>query len=414
MIPPILKTRVNVPFFRPTIGEEEVNEVAAVLRSGWLTAGPVVKQFETAFAAAVGAEHALAVNSATAALHLALEALGTGPGHAVLVPTLTFAATAGVVHHIGAVPILVDCEPATLNIDLQDAAAKIEQVRNGTIGANIPKGLDVVGIMPVHVGGLVSPVDAVREFARAHGLWVVEDAAHALPARWRPAPDSPWVTCGQNTADVTCFSFYANKTMTTGEGGMAVTARADLADRMRTMSLHGLSHDAWNRFGVGGAWDYEILSPGFKYNMTDIAAALGIHQLQRLETLRDARAEIAACYRHALREVTEIELPSEPDNHVHAWHLFAIRLHLNRLNIDRNEFISELQRLGVGCSVHWRPLHLHPYYRQTFAWDPAALPHATEAWTRLVSLPIFPSMTAADRHHVSETVKDVCARFRKG
>ncbi|HEX3724840.1 MAG TPA: DegT/DnrJ/EryC1/StrS aminotransferase family protein, partial [Pirellulales bacterium] len=268
---------LNVPFFRPSIHEAEIAEVVRCLRSGWLTTGPLAKRFETEFAAAVGAQHAVAVNSATAALHLAAEALQLAPDQAVLVPTMTFAATAEIVRYRGAVPILVDCEEATFNMDLQDAERKIEQAQAGSLAATGGRALKVVGIIPVHVSGLMMDMAAVRQFAERHGLWVVEDAAHAFPAAWRPSPESAWQRCGQGTSAVSCFSFYANKTITTGEGGMAVTDDPALADRMRMMSLHGLSHDAWNRYTKGGSWDYQIVAAGFKYNLTDIAAAIGVH-----------------------------------------------------------------------------------------------------------------------------------------
>ncbi len=245
---------MNVPFFRPDLNETEIAEVVDTLRSGWLTTGPKVKRFEEDLAAAVGATHAVALNSCTAALHLAVEALGLRAGQAVLVPTMTFAATAEVVRYAGAVPVLVDCDPVTLNMDLEDAERKVADLRAGRLPV---AAAEVVGIIPVHVGGLMMDMDRVADFARRHGLWIVEDAAHALPAAWRPGPDRPWQRCGEswrwNRGRVTCFSFYANKTITTGEGGMAVTADPALAERMRMMSLHGLSHDAWGRYTRAGA-----------------------------------------------------------------------------------------------------------------------------------------------------------------
>src|SRR5262249_19750649 len=255
---------------------EEEAEVLSVLRSGWVTTGPRVRQFEEAFAMSVSARYAVAVNSATAALHLAVEALGLGEGsqrRAVLVPTMTFAATAEIVRYMNAVPILVDCDPVTLNIDFADAERKITQAERGElsrIGV-----VDVVGIIPVHVGGAMLDLDEVRRFSAAHDLWVVEDAAHAFPAAWRRSADDEWTPCGSDTWSITCFSFYANKTITTGEGGMAVTSNRGLADRMRLMSLHGLSRDAWSRYSEFGSWDYQIVEPGYKYNLTDISAALG-------------------------------------------------------------------------------------------------------------------------------------------
>jgi dTDP-4-amino-4,6-dideoxygalactose transaminase len=448
------QVRRKVPFFRPAISEAEIEEVVDCLRTGWLTTGPRTKRFEGSFAEFVGAKHAVAVNSCTAALHLAVEALGLVPGQAVLVPTMTFAATAEVVRYQGAVPVLVDCDPVTLNMDLDDAERKVQDLRAGR--TPLEQDLKPVGIMPVHVGGLMMDMDAVGEFAARHGLWVVEDAAHALPAAYRPqrvatgdrrqsrvgrvfeahrevdamektvgledsahptgmgpagdgTPANPWRRCGENTAAVTCFSFYANKTITTGEGGMAVTDDEDLADRMRQMSLHGLSHDAWNRFSDSGSWDYRIVAPGYKYNLTDIASAIGIHQLERAEALRQEREMLACRFSEAFTDLEQIDLPPDPPHRIHSWHLYPIRLNLERLSLDRNEFIELLRDAGVGCSVHWRPLHLHPYY-ESFGWKPADLPTASAVWKRLISLPLFPGMTDDEQDLVITTVRDLCGR----
>ena len=391
---------MNVPFFRPELSEAEIAEVVAVLRSGWLTTGPRVKRFEEDLAAAVGAPHAVAVNSCTAALHLAVEALGLRQGQSVLVPTMTFAATAEIVRYAGAVPVLVDCDPVTLNMDLEDAERRIAKAE------------EPVGIIPVHVGGLMMDMDAVSDFARRHGLWVVEDAAHALPAAWR-RPDGSWQRSGEGTAAVTCFSFYANKTVVTGEGGMATTADPALAERMRMMSLHGLSNDAWGRFNKGGSWDYRILAPGFKYNLTDVAAALGIHQLARAEEMRQARERLARRYLEAFANLQELELPPFPEGRIHSWHLFPVRIRLEKLAIDRNGFIAELKEAGVGCSVHWRPLHLHPYYAETFGWRAEDLPAASAVWPRILTLPLFPAMTDVEHEHVVAVVQGICERHRR-
>ncbi|MCD4727884.1 MAG: DegT/DnrJ/EryC1/StrS family aminotransferase [Pirellulales bacterium] len=439
---------IQVPFFRPSITEAETDEVVSCLRSGWLTTGPRTKRFESEFARQVSGKHAVAVNSCTAALHLAVEALGLGPGQAVLVPTMTFASTAEVVRYQNAVPLLVDCDPATLNMDLDDAARKIEQLRAGN--TPLDPSLRVVGIIPVHVGGLMMDMDLVQAFAAEHGLWIVEDAAHSFPAAYRtsgqwsvasgqwsrvgkneqtvnpqspipnhqisnpqsliPNPSACWRRCGENTAAVSCFSFYANKTMTTGEGGMAVTDDEQLAARMRQMSLHGLSRDAWKRFAGNHAWDYKIVAPGYKYNMTDIAAAIGLHQLARAEENRLERQSIARFFRKELADIDQIELSPDPPDRVHSWHLFPIRLHLDRLSIERNAFIERLRELGVGCSVHWRPLHLHPYYEETFAWQPEHFPVASEQWPRLVSLPLFPGMREEEYCHVADAVRRLCQR----
>jgi len=405
-------SELKVPYFRPPITDQDVAAVAAVMRSGWLTSGPNVQRFETEFAEAVGAKHALALNSCTAALHLAVEALRLEPGQAVLVPTMTFAATAEVIRYMGALPVLVDCDPVTSHLDLQDAACKIESLRRGMLPSSLPRDSKIVGITPVHVGGLMVDVDAVNRFAKAHGLWSVEDSAHSFPAAWRSDANAPWQRCGANTATIGCFSFYANKTITTGEGGMAVTDDDAIADRMRLMALHGLSHDAWGRY-AGGPWDYRIVAPGFKYNLTDMAAALGLEQLRRAEALRAERETIARYYLEALADVEELELPPDGNNRVHSWHLFVIRLDLDRLSLNRNQVLDELKQHGVNCSVHWRPLHLHPYYQEQFGWRPEQLPKATALWERIVSLPIFPGMRDDEREHVVRTVKAVCARHAR-
>jgi perosamine synthetase len=403
----------DVPFFRPSIGQAEIDEVVDTLRSGWLTTGPKTKRFEDEFARAVGAPYAVALNSATAALHLAVEALGLRAGDAVLVPTMTFAATAEVVRYLGAHPILVDCDPVTLNMDFADAREKLRALAAGRLSARIPRDARVVGMIPVHVGGLMLDVRAAEALAAEHGLWVVEDAAHAFPASWRPSASSPWQRCGEGTSAISCFSFYANKTITTGEGGMATTADPTLADRMRLMSLHGLSQDAWRRYSGGSKWDYRIQAPGFKYNLTDVAAAIGLHQLARAEAMRVERERIAGRLARALAEVEELELPPTSSDRIHSWHLFPIRLRIDRLGIDRNAFIDSLKAAGVGCSVHWRPLHLHPYYEETFGWRPQDLPTATAAWERLVSLPIFPGMTDEEIARVTDTVRDLCRANRR-
>jgi perosamine synthetase len=401
---------IRVPFFRPSITHDEVRETLACLRSGWLTTGPRTKRFEEEFAAVVGARHAVALNSCTAALHLAVESLELGANQAVLVPTMTFAATAEVVRYLGAVPLLVDCDPITLNMDLADAQRKLDDLRASR--TSLDPELEVVGMIVVHVGGLMMDLQAVHDFAARHRLWVVEDAAHAFPAAWRPGPDGAWQRCGENSAAVTCFSFYANKTITTGEGGMAVTDDACLAERIRQMSLHGLSHDAWGRYAGSGPWDYRIVAPGYKYNMTDLAAALGICQLRRAESLRCQREELASRYLHELGDLEQLELPhSSPPDRIHAWHLFPIRLTGRPSRADRNAFFDILRSRGVGCSVHWRPLHLHPYYEQTFSWKPDQFPVATAEWERLISLPLFPGMSQPEHHHVVSTVRQICQSF---
>lgn len=402
--------KLNVPFLRPHLGEDEINEVVTTLKSGWLTSGPQVKKFEEEFATAVKAKYAVALNSCTAALHLAVDALGLEEGQGVLIPTMTFAATAEIILYKNAIPILVDCDPETFNMDLADAERKIEMFRTGKLPFSYDPEAEIVGIIPVHVGGFMMDMNAIRSFAEKHNLWIVEDAAHAFPAAWRSDKESEWEICGQNTAAVTCYSFYANKTITTGEGGMAVTDNKDLADRIRLMSLHGLSNDAWRRFSGTGAWDYRIIRPGYKYNLTDIAAAIGVHQLAKAESMRQEREDVARFYLEQMSDIDEIELPVWDDDRIHSWHLFPIRLKLEQLSIDRNTMMEELKKNGVGCSVHWRPLHLHPLYEE-LSWNLEDFPVATAVWERFISLPIFPAMTDAEISHVVEIVKELCSNY---
>lgn len=400
----------SVPFFRPDIRQAEIDEVVATLKSGWLTTGPRCQQFETSFAEAVGAKYAVAVNSCTAAMHLAVAVLDLRPGQAVLLPTMTFAATAEIVRYLGAIPILVDCHPETLNLDLEDVERKLVDLKQGRLPVDAD--LEPVGIIPVHVAGRMIDMAAVQDFAQRHGLWVVEDAAHAFPAAWRPDAEAPWQRCGEGTSAVSCYSFYANKTITTGEGGMATTDDEALASHMRSLSLHGLSNDAWGRYSAKGGWDYRILAAGFKYNLTDIAAAVGLHQLARAEEMRLERQEIAEIYLHAFSDLPEVELPPLDSNRLHSWHLFQIRLRAGAWAIDRDAFLMALRERQIGFSVHWRPLHLHPYYCDVFAWRPEHLPVATEVWQRTVSLPIFPGMQRREVDAVIEAVRDLAARHR--
>lgn len=381
-----------LPFHVPDLGQEEINAVVEVIRSGWLTTGAKARQFENEFAAMVGARHAVAVNSCTASLHLALEAIGVREGDEVIVPTMTFAATAEVVTYFRAKPVLVDCTENTLNIDPK----LIEE-------AITPR---TKAILPVHFAGHPCEMDEIHAIAKAHGLYVIEDAAHALPAWYRGKMVG-------SLSDITCFSFYATKNITTGEGGMVVTNDAGVASRIRTMSLHGLSRDAWNRYTAHGSWYYEILSPGFKYNLTDMAAALGIAQLQKCERFWKSRDRIAAWYNEGLRDVPEVALPAAQAHVQHAWHLYAIQLDLGRLRIGRNDFIERLQQAQVGSSVHFIPLHLHPYYRDTYGYCASDFPTANAAFQRLVSLPLYSKMTEQDVRRVISTVRDIIEETRQ-
>jgi perosamine synthetase len=397
-------TPLKVPFHRPDIGEEEIAEVVATLRSGWLTTGPKAKQFEGEFAAYVGAKHAVALNSATAALHLALESIGLRPGEAVLVPAMTFAATAEVVRYFNAKPLLIDCREEDLNIDCLHARI--------VAAAAKAHGEKLRAIIPVHYSGRVADMGGIRELAEEFGLTVIEDAAHCCPAFYRKNADQPW-KCVGSESNVACYSFYANKCITTGEGGMACTNEDALAERMRIMSLHGISKDAWKRFTSEGSWYYEIIAPGFKYNLTDIAAAIGIHQLRKADHFRKERERVATSYRQHLASVDEIILPAEDPNRIHSWHLFVIRFRLDRLIIDRARVISLLKEAGIGTSVHWMPLHMHPYYRNTYGYCPKDLPVSARLYSEIISLPIYPSMSEDDVGIVCDALTNIIARHRR-
>jgi perosamine synthetase len=384
--------REFISFHAPEIGDAEINSVVETLRSGWLTTGAKVKRFEADFARYVGCSHAVAVNSGTAALHLALDAIGIEQGDEVIVPTMTFTATAEVVLYFKARPVLVDCEPNTLNLDLN----KIEQ-------AITPK---TRAMIPVHMAGQPCAMDKILEIAKKHNLKVIEDAAHALPARYQGR------TVG-TIGDITCFSFYATKTITTGEGGMATTEDPQWAERMRVMSLHGISHDAWKRYTKEGSWYYEVIYPGFKYNLTDLAAAMGIEQLKKCDQFYESRKRIARSYDEAFADLPEIRIPLSANNGQHAWHLYIIQLQTERLKIDRAQFIKALTDHNIGTSVHFIPLHLHPFYRDTFGYQPTDFPQATAVFERIVSLPIYPKMTEKNVEHVIRTVRKLAEEHRR-
>lgn len=382
-----------LPFALPEIGEEEIAEVVDTLRSGWVTTGPKARKFEEAFGAFLGEPglHCIAVNSATAGLHLALEALGIGPGDEVITTTHTFTATAEVVRYLGADVKLVDIDPATLNIDLAQLEAAIT-----------PK---TKAIMPVHYAGLAVDMDAVQAIARRHGVKVVEDAAHALPTTWRGK------LIGLHESDAIVFSFYANKTMTTGEGGMLVTRSAELAARAKVMRLHGINRDAFDRFTAKvPSWYYEIVAPGFKYNLTDIAAALGLHQLQRIEGFQHKREHLAQRFDAALADLPLV-LPPRPVHagDRHSWHLYVVRLK-DEAGITRDQLIEQLFADGIGVSVHYIPLHLHPYWRDRYGLKAEQFPHSQLAYERMVSLPLYTRMTDADVDRVVASVRKAFGR----
>jgi perosamine synthetase len=381
-----------LPYHLPDIGEDDIASVVDTLRSGWITTGPKAKRFEEEFARYVGAKYAIAVNSCTAAMHLALDAIGLKEDDEVIVPAMTFAATAEVVRYFRAKPVLADCDPVSLNIDLSHA----ERLVTGRTRA----------IMPVHFAGLPCDMDPLMKMASRHGLKVITDAAHALPSRYRGKMIG-------FLGDLTCFSFYATKTVTTAEGGMITTENGEWAERMRIMSLHGISKDAWKRYTSEGSWYYEIVQPGFKYNMPDLAAALGVTQLAKCDSFLKARESIAARYNRAFGAIPELETPPVPEWAGHSWHLYVLKLNTGRLTIGRDEFIEKLKQENIGTSVHFIPLHLHPYYRETYGYTPASLPVATAAYRRILSLPIYSRMTDADVDRVIDAVTRIVIDARK-
>jgi dTDP-4-amino-4,6-dideoxygalactose transaminase len=380
-----------LPFALPEIGDEEIAEVVDTLKSGWVTTGPKAKRFEAAFTEFLGdaSLESIAVNSATAGLHLALEALGIGPGDEVITTTHTFTATAEVVRYLGADVVLVDIDPATLCIDPKAFEAAIT-----------PRTKCVI---PVHYAGLAADMRAILEIAKRRGLKVVEDAAHALPTR------SEGQLIGTLQSDITVFSFYANKTMTTGEGGMIVTRHPELAKRMKVMRLHGMSRDAFDRFtATVPSWYYEIVAPGFKYNLTDIAASLGIQQLKRIDAFQKRRIELANALNQGLAGLPLILPPVAPQGGQHSWHLYVVRL-TDDAKISRDVFIERLFAAGIGVSVHYIPLHLQPYWRDRYALTPEQFPHSQRAFERMCSLPLYTRMTDADVTRVCDAVRAALA-----
>ena len=374
-----------IPFALPDIGEEEIAEVADTLRSGWITTGPKTKLFESNFERFIGSGvEAIAVSSATAGLHLALEAVGIGPGDEVITTTLTFTATAEVVRYLGADVRLVDINPVTMNIDVDAIRLAIT-----------PK---TKAIMPVHYAGLSCDMDSIFEIAQEFNLKVIEDAAHALPTSYKNK------RIGTLKSDVTVFSFYANKTMTTGEGGMVVTHNKELASRMKVMRLHGISRDAFDRFSSEKpAWYYEVVAPGFKYNLTDIASSMGIHQLKKLPGFLERRQYLAKRYFEALSDLP-LFLPADaPDSDVHSWHLFVIRLKSNA-RMNRDELIQFLSDKKIGTSVHYVPLHRQPYWRDRYTLGPEMFPVSDAAYASMLSIPLYTAMTDVQQDRVIEAL----------
>ena len=386
-----------LPFALPDTGSEELAQVQEALESGWVTTGPKTKAFEQQFAARVGAKHAVAVNSATAAMHLALEAIGLQRDDEVITTPYTFAATAEVVRYFDAKPVLADVACGCLNI-------LPEQIER----AITPR---TKAIIPVHIAGLPAELDTIYDVARRHGLAVIEDAAHAFPCKYKDRMIGQ-AAPGGGFRHAVCFSFYATKTITTGEGGMICTDDDALADRCRIMALHGISRDAWKRYTAEGSWYYEVIAPGYKYNLTDIASGIGLAQLAKADRMWQRRQAIAEQFSQAFNGVPELELPATRDDCQHAWHLYMLRLNLDTLTIDRAEFMQQLKARNIGASVHFIPLHLHPYYRERYGYQPTDFPNAYSQYLRAISLPIYSKMKDSDVQDVVAAVLDIVAQHR--
>ncbi|RMH70470.1 MAG: DegT/DnrJ/EryC1/StrS family aminotransferase [Gemmatimonadetes bacterium] len=389
-----------LPFALPDLDHTEFDQIKESLESGWITTGPKTRQFEVEFATMVGAKHAVAVNSCTAAMHLALEAIGLQRGDEVITTPYTFAATAEVIRYFDARPVFVDVDPFTLNMDISQIEAQITS--------------QTKAIMPVDIAGLPVDYDPLLDLAQTHHLTVIEDAAHAFPTRYKGKMIG-------SISDMTCFSFYATKTITTGEGGMICTDNDEWANRCRIMALHGISKDAWKRYTAEGSWYYEIVAPGYKYNLTDIAAGMGLAQLKKARQMHARRVAIAQRYNNAFQHYPELQLPAPACKSScipsdcgcqHAWHLYLIRLNFDRLNIDRAGFVDALKQRNIGTSVHFIPLHIHPYYRERYHFQPEDFPVAYQEYQRVISLPIYSKMSDSDVDDVIEAVVTIIETHR--
>lgn len=379
-------------FHRPFITEEEINEMVDTLQSGWLSMGPKTIRFEEEFNKYIGSKRSIAVSSWTAAGHLALEAFGIQRDDEVIVPTMTFPATAEIVCYFGAKPVIVDVEEDTLNISLKE----IEK-------ALTPK---TKAIIPVHYGGQPCDMDEIMELAKQHNLKVLEDAAHSLPAYYKGRKIG-------TIADVTCFSFYATKTLSTGEGGMICTNDEEIADRCAIMRLHGINRDAWKRYSESGSWYYEVVAPGFKYNFTDLQASLGLPQLKKVDDMWNSRKYIASRYTDAFKDLDTITLHTIKPDRESSWHLYPVRLNLEVLNVGRAQIIEELKQNNVGVGVHFMPVHQHLFYSETFKLDDKNYPVASSVFPRLLSLPIYPGMTDKNVDKVINVFTDILKKHRK-
>jgi len=382
-----------LPFSTPTIDDDEINEVVDSLKSGWITTGPKVKRFEDAFKAYVGAPYAIPLSSATAGLHLTLLALGIKEGDEVITTPMTFASTVSMVILCGATPVLADIEPGTLNIDPAKIMEKISPRTRAVI--------------PVHFAGQSCDMDPIFALAREHGLTVIEDAAHAAGTEYKGRRIG-------SMDSISIFSFHPNKNITTGEGGMVCTADEALAEEISLLKFHGMSREAWKRFAASGTPNYDILMPGFKYNMMDIQAAIGIHQLPKLDRFIDQRTEIAAQYNREFADIAELALPAHaPYDQRHAWHLYTPLIRIEKLDINRDQFMDELKKRNIGCGLHYKAIHHHPYYKERLKIGDNDLPVASYASERILSLPLFPKMTTEDAADVVTAVKEVIAAHRR-
>lgn len=386
---------MNIPFHRPSLSEAAFNGVKEVLESGWLTTGGKVSEFESSFASYVSCSEAIAVNSCTAALHLALEALGVQRGDRVAVPTLTFAATAEVVRYFDAMPVFIDSDPEHQNIS--------PETMEGVLRKQKEKGEPVTVAIVVHYGGEMVDMAGIADVAKRYDVRLVEDAAHCCPSYFRESEEKDWEPVGARS-DVACFSFYANKCITTGEGGMATTNDAELAERMRLMSLHGLSKDAWKRFSSDGDPEYLVLEAGYKYNMTDIAAAIGIEQLARADDFRDGRERVARSYDKKFASQSGIKCLPFTKNRINSWHLYTIQFPWIEDVVERKEIGRRLREKGISTSVHWRPLHMHPYYADRSGFSPSDFPEAARYYQQSLSLPIYPDLSEDEIVFVADAV----------
>ena len=387
-----------LPFALPDTDETELNQIRECFELGWITTGPKTKQFEQEFAAMVGAKHAIAVNSCTAAMHLSLEAIGLQAGDEVITSPYTFAATAEVIRYFDATPVFVDISASCLNISPEAIEAAIT-----------PR---TKAIIPIHIAGLPAAMNTIRDIASRHNLPIVEDAAHAFPAKYKGRTiGAPLFPEGSSIPHFTCFSFYATKTITTGEGGMICTDNDEFADRCRMMALHGISRDAWKRYTASGTWSYEIIAPGYKYNLTDIASGIGIAQLAKADRMRQRREAIADRYNQIFAKYPCFQVPAQREDCQHAWHLYILRLNLDQWSIGRAKIIDLLKEQNIGASVHFMPLHLHSYYRDKYGYQPEDFPVANSEYERAISLPLYSKMCDRDVEDVIAAMLNIFDRF---